>query len=328
MTGLSHEDVDAFLDNELDPDRADAFRLHLPECEACQERLERAIHLKAMAAIAYPAPLRPDVPAPPARRPARPRWAFRNKSVLGAVMVAFASGALMLMVMSPHQTAGTLVVMEGDRELEGRVTGQFAGRHRRYGAVRSGDKPVVRLVSLEQVAALEAQGDLMAAATVYLQANDLPQAERRLLDLPPSPERDANLAELARVSGKPERALELAAAALEKHPRMPEAMWNRALALRDLGFYREAAAGFREVAALGEEGWSGEASGIARDEEQRQRDRTPGVLDAADRRRPLRDLREQAWRELEAGRRAKADQLLLDVWRGCHAPGVDPRCLD
>ncbi|HMG21568.1 MAG TPA: CHAT domain-containing protein, partial [Kofleriaceae bacterium] len=69
----------------------------------------------------------------------------------------------------------------------------------------------------------------------------------------------ADRAALALADRQPERALGLADAALVKRAGHPAALWNRGLALRDLGLARAAAAAFHEVAKLGEPGWAVEA---------------------------------------------------------------------
>jgi hypothetical protein len=70
---------------------------------------------------------------------------------------------------------------------------------------------------------------------------------------------DSDRAAAALLAGHPEDALRFADAALKAQPAHPQALWNRALALRDLHRTAEAFAGFAKVTALGERGWSGEA---------------------------------------------------------------------
>jgi hypothetical protein len=69
----------------------------------------------------------------------------------------------------------------------------------------------------------------------------------------------ADRAALALADHQSERALAMTDAALAQRPGHPAALWNRALALRDLGLSRSSAAAFREVARLGEPGWAEEA---------------------------------------------------------------------
>lgn len=44
---LPCDDLIAFADGELDPERAAAFRVHLRDCEACQNALIEAVQLSA-----------------------------------------------------------------------------------------------------------------------------------------------------------------------------------------------------------------------------------------------------------------------------------------
>lgn len=269
MTSTSCEDAVAFLDGEIEEARADAFRFHLPDCEACQGRLERAFHLQAMLATAYAdVPPAAGLPARTTRhteRRAAPRWAMRAM----AVLVAPAAAMLALLVLGPRPASGDWTALGPSRELEVRVTYGPADRYRPTDETMRGAEDGARQVPLRKVAALEARGDARGVATLFLLSHDLKQAEARLLSLPPSAERDADLAALAWAKGDPRRALELSAAALEKNPRLPQALWNRAVALRDLGRFQESASAFREVAALGEPGWSDEAARKAETEDRR-----------------------------------------------------------
>jgi len=283
MTSTSCEDAVAFLDGELEEARANAFRIHLPDCKSCQGHLERAFHLQAMLATAYAeappaAAVPPRTSRPPLRR-AAPRWAMRTM----AFLVAPAAAMLALLVLGPRPAAGDWAAPGPSREMEVRVTYGPADRYRPTDETMRGSEDAARQVPLMRVAAMESKGDAKGAATVFLLSHDLKQAEARLLALPPSAERDADLAALAWAAGNPQRALELSTAALKKNPRLPQAMWNRAVALRDLGFFQESAAAFREVAALGEPGWSDEAARKADTEDRRwkgRQEQAPAAPDA------------------------------------------------
>ena len=60
---------------------------------------------------------------------------------------------------------------------------------------------------------------------------------------------------------------------LDAAPRHPQALWNRALALRDLGLALAAAEAFEAVAALHEPGWADEARAHAQQLADEVRDR-------------------------------------------------------
>lgn len=67
----SCSDLVAFADGELEPDRAEAFRVHLQTCERCQTELIPAIQLSTHLAVLVPAPDRmapaSECPAPRAK---------------------------------------------------------------------------------------------------------------------------------------------------------------------------------------------------------------------------------------------------------------------
>jgi tetratricopeptide (TPR) repeat protein len=75
---------------------------------------------------------------------------------------------------------------------------------------------------------------------------------------------ESDRALLALLDGDPEAALEILDRVLEEEPQHPQALWNRALALRELGLLLAAAAAFEQVAALNEPGWHQEAREQAR----------------------------------------------------------------
>jgi tetratricopeptide (TPR) repeat protein len=313
MTGLPHEDADAFLDGELDEERADAFRLHLPDCEACRAQVERAFHLKAMAATAR-GELRE-------RRIAWARWARRTAGIAGAVVMPAA--AALLLVLNQRVDVAAWVGESPHRDLRERLTSPFADRYREHD-VSLGPEESARAVPMRLVDALESK-DPQGAAALFLLSHDWAQAEARFGKLPPSPEVDSDRAALALNRGDAAKALELAAAAIDRKPTLSQAMWNRALALSDLGFFGEAASAFRDVASLHEQGWSTEALQRAAEEERRQaRQNQAPVAKAPD--PEARELRERARAALNGGDRSLADRLLLQALQKCRQSGADPRC--
>ena len=74
---------------------------------------------------------------------------------------------------------------------------------------------------------------------------------------------EADRAALLVVERKAGEALDALDRVLADHPNHPQALFNRALALRDLGLPLAAAEAFDKVAALGEPGWSDEAKARA-----------------------------------------------------------------
>src|SRR5437016_3333695 len=83
-----------------------------------------------------------------------------------------------------------------------------------------------------------------------------PSATAYLGRAPPSPDVASDRALVQRTSGQLSDALITLDGVLETAPRHAQALWNRALVLRDLGLPLSAAAAFDAVAALNEPGWS------------------------------------------------------------------------
>lgn len=251
----SCDQLELYLDGELDPALADGMRSHVASCVPCQGKIEGLAHLEAMTAMAYAGV---KVPAAQPRR--RPRWALRRSSVFSALAVASAAGVVAVLAFprAAPEESNLWVSMGPARELEARLSHGPADQHRPYAPMRgSGD--AVRTVSLAGLARLEERGELAGIAAAFLLHGDRHLAGTFLDQMSPSAERDSDRAAVALAAGAPDQALALASSALQARPRFRQAMWNRALALRDLGRAQEAMEAFRELAALGEAGWSDEA---------------------------------------------------------------------
>jgi hypothetical protein len=148
------------------------------------------------------------------------------------------------------------------RPIEPRLSLSQADVHRPYAAAQG---PVrATPVPLRELARLEALGDRTGIAASYLVHGDPQQALAHLQHAPASPGRESDRAAAAFLLGRHDDALTLLDGALDASPRHPQALWNRALVLRELGLTLLAAAAFEDVAELGEPGWSAEALEHAR----------------------------------------------------------------
>src|SRR5262249_4226852 len=119
-------------------------------------------------------------------------------------------------------------------------------------------------IALSTLARLEQRGDLEGVAAGYLLLGDAARAAAYLERAPASADVAADRALVMLTTGAPADALVALDAVLDKAPRHPQALWNRALALRDLGLVRMASDAFAAAAALGEPGWADEARERAR----------------------------------------------------------------
>ncbi|MBK7857747.1 MAG: CHAT domain-containing protein [Archangiaceae bacterium] len=238
-----HDPLQSFASGALGTREADAFREHLGGCAQCQAGLLTVLQLDAAAEASKGA-----MPAPKPVAPARRGWVL---ALVGLATAAAAVAFAVTRLLPPTPALG------GQRPLEARVSWAPADAHRPYQVLRGAG--AAEPLSLEALARLEKQGDLEALASALLWSNDPARARALLERLQPSPDVSADLAAVALAQGRPEDALELAQRALDARPRHARALWNRALAARELGLFAFAARGFGEVAALGEPGWSAEA---------------------------------------------------------------------
>ncbi|RKH40014.1 CHAT domain-containing protein [Corallococcus llansteffanensis] len=142
--------------------------------------------------------------------------------------------------------------------IEARLTHPEADRYR--SRAPAGGCPVpAEPMPLGPLARMESQEDWGGIAAAYALEGEWNQAASFLERLPASPERDSDLAAVALARGDFERALRLLDGAIEAKPRLPQALWNRALVFREMGLTLRASELFEQVAKLGEQGWSREA---------------------------------------------------------------------
>jgi hypothetical protein len=145
------------------------------------------------------------------------------------------------------------------RTIEARVSYPGADLHRPYGPLRSGDAGAPPPAPLRELARMEAAGDVHGLAAAYLVRGNTEMAAPYLAKAAESPDVASDKAVLALDRKDPAEALELLEGALRAQPKHAQALWNRALVLKELELWALAAQSFEAVAALGEHGWAGEA---------------------------------------------------------------------
>lgn len=250
------ERIERFADGELTPDEAEAFREHLLDCVRCQAELGDLLQLKMMASR--------YVERQPAPLPAPPRRVFSRWRV--AAIAGVAGAALLAVVVFVRLGASRTdpwLMREPERRLEMRLAIAAADHHRPLAARKMGQEPSrgARL-PLEALAELERNDDAAGLAAAFLARNDkslVEQALAYLAPLPSTPENETLRATAFLVKGDPEEALRHLDRALDQDPTFPQALWNKALALRELDLLEPSARLFRELAQRGEPGWAEEA---------------------------------------------------------------------
>ena len=297
------ERVAEYLDGTLDASAQDELLDHLPTCEACQAALHGEVQLRdreedlraaeqaktaaapapaelpapnpilTPAAIPTPAPLAMPTPIAAARAAAAERRArMRWQLPAGLALVAAAAVAALYLRSGGHGAPGAAPIqlaLAPVRSIEGRLTWRPAAGHRPYETMRASEALSGERLDPEALAKLSRSGDCAGLAAAYLLSGELVRAQRQyaepgcLGDL----ELTADRAALEVALGNPGRALELADEVLAVRPAHPVAMWNRALALRDLKLGLAAAAAFDHIASSkgdgkddGDAGWRVEAA--------------------------------------------------------------------
>ena len=250
------ERTHALADGELTGVAADAARDHLAICAACQAELADVLQLDAaVAAAGHRAPV------------IALAWYRQRRLQVAAVAVAAAAAVVVYLALPPRHPGGAPgaeagaeneIALAPRRVTEARLAWPGAAAYRSYDVPRAGDAPH-EAIDLMAIAQLDRRGDRHGVGVLELLNGERRQAASYLERAGDSPDVMVDRAALALADRQPERALALADAALAGRPGHPAALWNRGLALRDLGLSRSSAAAFREVARLGEPGWAEEA---------------------------------------------------------------------
>jgi tetratricopeptide (TPR) repeat protein len=190
---------------------------------------------------------------------ARRRW--RHAASFAAAAAAIVVVVWWLRRGAPELPGAPVALATAEvRATEGRISYAAADRYRPYEVARagSGARPL-DVVPLGSLAELDRRGDVHGVAAAYLLMNDAERAAAYLDRATPDPGIASDRALVQRATGHLSDALITLDGVLEAAPRHPQALWNRALVLRDLGLSASAAAGFEAVVALHEPGWSDEA---------------------------------------------------------------------
>jgi hypothetical protein len=252
--------VHAFADGELPVGAMEDFQNHLLDCTTCPGQLELIFGLNALAETAPGLALAPVTSMTMRAVKLRPRW------IWGAGLGLAALAAAVLLWIRPGRQADFLAWDLGPiRPMEARLSDPRADRHRRYdllrggatgGHVRGAGGGMNRYAGLAE---LQSRGDVKGLVSRLLLDGEVEAARQLLSNEGQRRDLDNERAVVALLEQRPEEALRYLEAILATNPRSPQALWNRALILRDMGLGYAAAAAFGQVAALGEVGWSEEA---------------------------------------------------------------------
>ncbi|NMO17382.1 CHAT domain-containing protein [Pyxidicoccus fallax] len=273
------QDLPRFLDGEMSAEEQARFREHLGGCEQCSEAFRDALQLELLGQMTVEeGPVRMSPDARRARRSGG-RWRGRWPWAAGGAALALGLLAALLPLLGGEGVPdGAWLVPPAGRHLEARLTYAPVDQHyRRYVPDRSGVETKARVAALplHALARLEAREDLHGIATAYLLYGAPRQAMAFLEKMPDSPDRRSDQAVIALEQAREARdgdmdgallkqglldeALELLDGVLREAPDHPQALWNRALVLREMGLSLLAAESFEAVARRAEPGWGDEA---------------------------------------------------------------------
>ena len=268
---VSCDKLHDFVAGELTEEQADAFRLHLGECETCPARLGELLQMVALedAAASIADGVTDDAPTPAheiqdVAEPVDELAARRNRRRLvfasGAVLAAAAAVVLILRSgSSKTDEGGDAIALETgpNRSLELRIS--ESDEHKPYEVMRSGERPKAD-ISLAVLNELSESGNNKRLANAYLLMREPDKAEKLLADLEQTADVLADRGVAAKLLGDNQTALRYFADSLAKEPNNSRVLWNQAIVHRDLNLPLSAAELFRRVADLGEPGWAEEAA--------------------------------------------------------------------
>ncbi len=236
------DNVGEFVDGELSAVDAAAFREHLVDCAQCQADVKGFVHLEL---------LRPPQAAPKI-------IPFRSRRIQAVLVPLAVAASVLLTLRWWPSTATDALELPPYRQLEARLSHPLLAGHRPYGVERGASATEFAL-PLEQLARLQRKGELHALASAYLAYGQPEQARPNLERAPTSPDVESDRAVVDMSAAQWESALQRLDTVLAARPNHPQAMWNRALVLRELGLKALAARAFETVALRGEAGWADEA---------------------------------------------------------------------
>lgn len=285
------ESIAAYLDNRLDAGARGRIEEHLASCSVCYQTFAESAHV-----LASPGPWRPTL-ADRVRQTAHRAAAFVASGVASAADApmrwslagAVAAAAVLVFVVGtdrlvpgrrPSADLHALVAAVGtDRTIEGRLTGGFAYGPLR-GPVRAGEAAAVAVAPDVRIAAAHSEKSLAALNTpealhtlgvASLVVGDLdraiPMLERSVAQPSPDPQflTDLAAAYLARAARQNrhqdlDKALAAGDRAVKANPALPEALFNRALALDRLSLSEEARTAWQDYLGVDDSsGWADEA---------------------------------------------------------------------
>ncbi|MEZ4399371.1 MAG: CHAT domain-containing protein [Kofleriaceae bacterium] len=273
--------ADEYLDGLLTDEQQATFLDHLADCPVCQDDLHGGVQLRDREAT-----LRAQsgaAAAPVSLAAVRARRRLRTIALVAAGVAAAAAVALVVVrPWRPASSTGPALTLAATRPIEPRLSWGPAAAYRPYDPMRSSATPG-EYIAPAVIAELARRDDCPGLAATYVLSGELVRAQQQFQRCASTPAVDADRAGLAILQHDPAAALELADRALRAAPDHPVALWNRALALRDLGLGLAAAEAFDRCAEV-DPAWAAEA---------RRR--------AADARGPLLNLRDGYQQAVDAG---------------------------
>lgn len=289
MTRLCDK-VELFVDGELPFEEAEAFRNHFPDCVRCQGEVGNLMQLKLLEHRYIRRTVgesKTEVPLPGSRV----RWGLPVLVAAASLTAAMVVAVALRPLSTPSLQHDALLLERPERVLEARLSYRGADRHRPMASTMMSGGRAAEELPLEDMAVLQ-KTDEHGLSAAYLVHDEPEKAERvlqKLREQGRTPERVNDLAVAKLMQKKSKEALQLLDVVLAEHPRHPQALWNRGLALRELDLPLMAAQAFLEVAAMKEPGWAEEAEQRAKTLQRapyERRDRWQAVFNAG---RALRD---------------------------------------
>jgi uncharacterized protein YjiS (DUF1127 family) len=253
------DNVELFVDGELPPEEAEVFRQHLPDCTRCQKQVAELLQLELLGELHATQAAKQEAAESPRPRPA-PLW--RRPALLLTTALAAALALMVAVRLLPLTRSDVWLEEIPQRPLEARLSYSEADRYRPLGAKMMGSGGSAEKSSQSGMGQLEERNPraFVAALLVRGDRNRADQALEKLKELEHSPDLENERAVALLLKSRSEEAIRALAGVLKEQPHHPQALWNRGLALRDLGLHLAAARSFAEVASLQEPGWSKEAA--------------------------------------------------------------------
>ncbi|MEQ9500222.1 MAG: CHAT domain-containing protein [Deltaproteobacteria bacterium] len=238
-----------FIDGDLPASELPAMVAHLETCLECQQSLDDTLQFDALSRF--------RTPKEPEDTPSVGTW--MRRAAVSIVLVALGAGGPPLLAELRYDSDAAiaeLLKQTHPEQFSVRIYGGALDAFRDYAPNLAAGPSTGASLPAAEIGQLEARGKIRAVAALYLFEGSPERAAAYLDSLSWTPDVGSDRAAVYITQGEHERALDELDRVLLAAPKHERALYNRALALRELGLGHQAAQAFEDAAVLGSDAWA------------------------------------------------------------------------